>query len=48
MSERENAEAWRELAIETIRNLSALIETAEALLKRAQKQLDDLDAERNN
>jgi cob(I)alamin adenosyltransferase len=37
--------AWRELAIETIRNLSALVEQAEALLRRAERQLAELDTE---
>jgi hypothetical protein len=35
-------EAWRELAVETIRNLSRLVEDAEALLRKAEQQLRDL------
>jgi len=43
---RQDAEAkaaWRELAVEMIRNLSRLVEDAEALLRRAEQQLRDLD-----
>ena len=40
----ENAkEVWRELAVETIRNLSRLVEDAEALLHKAEEQLRNLD-----
>lgn len=46
MSERDRdaKEAWRELATETIRNLSRLVEDAEALLRKAERQLRELDA----
>jgi Tfp pilus assembly protein PilX len=40
---KEEAEAWRELAVETIRNLSRLVEDAEALLRKAEQQLRDLE-----
>jgi Tfp pilus assembly protein PilX len=42
MSEQDK-DAWRELAVEAVRNLSRLVEDAEALLRRAEQQLRDLD-----
>jgi hypothetical protein len=38
-------EAWRELATETIRNLGRLIEDAEALLRKAEQQLQKLESD---
>jgi hypothetical protein len=43
-----DADPWRELAVETIRNLGSLVEQAESLLRRARERLDELDAERND
>ena len=37
-------DAWRELAIETIRNLSSLVEEAQSTLRRAQQRLDELNS----
>lgn len=44
----EKDEKWRELAVETIRNLSGLVEQAEALLRKAEKQLSELDTDRDD
>jgi hypothetical protein len=41
MSEKE----WRELAVETVRNLSALAEEAQRVLRRAEEQLRKLESE---
>ena len=35
----EEREAWKELAVETVRNLAALVEQAELLLRRAEEQV---------
>jgi hypothetical protein len=40
--EKENK--WRELTVETIRNLSRLVEDAEALLRKAEQQLREFDS----
>ena len=46
MSKQEDAkaDAWRELAIETIRNLSSLVEEAKSKLARAERRLRELEA----
>jgi len=46
--ESKKSEEWRELAVETIRNLTRLIEDAEAILRKAQEQLNRLDADRDD
>jgi len=45
MGEKDNGSdaEWRELAVETVRNLSSLLEEAEALLRRAQKIVRELE-----
>ena len=43
---KEEAEAWRELATGTIRNLAALIERAQSMLREAQSVLDELEKAR--
>ncbi|WP_338830476.1 hypothetical protein [Bradyrhizobium sp. 27S5] len=43
--EREELEAWQELAAETIRNLGSLLEQAQAVFKRADDRLRELQAD---
>jgi hypothetical protein len=39
---------WRELAIETIRNLDRVIEDMEAVRRRARERLEELDIDRDD
>lgn len=41
-------EAWRELAIETIRNLGSAVEQAESALRRARERWKELEMERED
>jgi hypothetical protein len=44
---KEEAEAWREIAVGTIRNLSSLVESAQSMLREAQNVLDELERKRD-
>lgn len=48
MSEKETLEAWRDLARESIRNLSRLVEDAQAILRQAEDRLRRLEDEEDS
>jgi hypothetical protein len=47
MSEENERQQWRDLAVQTVRNLAALVEQAESLLRQAQEKLEQLEAKRD-
>jgi hypothetical protein len=48
MSDQSERDAWRELAIQAVTNLSRIVEEAEAMLRKAQERLRQLNDDYND